>query len=85
MAWIQFALGVVMVGASLVLSTLGVGLAPAIPLLFIGGCLTMAGLVGIRGGSLEGLVMLGMSDCPHCARPTARNAPICKHCGGRLG
>lgn len=81
---IQFLLGIVFVGCALVLAFVGAGPAAAIPLLFIGGGLLMAGLIGMKGGSFEGLATLGTSPCPHCEQHTARNASICKFCGGKL-
>ena len=58
----------------------------AIPLVFVGGCLLLAGLFSLQGGmgrALEGLATIGMRTCGNCDRPTARNVAVCKHCGAR--
>ena len=65
------------IAAILMMATL-VGLPIGLPVLFVGGCITLYGVLELVGRTLG---LAGKKRCPHCAERIQRRAQVCKHCG----
>ena len=71
---------VIIIAGALMMATL-VGLPIGLPLLFVGGCIAIYGVLEVLGRILG---PRREKRCPHCAERIHRRAHVCKHCGRDL-